>query len=159
MKVVNEMWLIAVGKMRASAELDLLNRYMGRLRPALKIVEIAEARGSELEIARKEGAAILAALPPAAWIVALDETGVQIGSEALAENIRKWRDAAKPIAFVIGGANGLDEMVLSRANYRLSFGKLTWPHMLVRPLLAEQMFRVQCILDGHPYHRRGVGKD
>ena len=74
-------------------------------------------------------------------------------SEALAALSIRWMEAARPIAFAIGGTEGLDDAVLGRADHRLSLGPLTWPHFLVRGLLAEQLFRAQCIRDGHPYHR------
>ena len=115
--------------------------------------EFAEARGSPAEIRRREGAAILAALPAGALLVAMDLGGAAPTSEALAALTTRWMEAARPMVFAIGGAEGLDPSVLARAEARLSLGPLTWPHFLVRGLLAEQLFRAQCIREGHPYHR------
>lgn len=69
--------------------------------------------------------------------------------------VRNWSEMSKPVAFIIGGAEGLDQLILDRADYRLSLGLLTWPHFLVRAMLAEQIYRAQSILSGHPYHRAG----
>jgi 23S rRNA (pseudouridine1915-N3)-methyltransferase len=116
-------------------------------------VEIPEARGAPPEIRRREGEAIAAALPARAFVVALDLGGEAPDSEGLAALLARWEAAGRPLAFVIGGAEGLDPMVLARADARLSLGPLTWPHALVRGLLAEALFRAQCIRAGHPYHR------
>lgn len=117
------------------------------------MTEIAEARGSPAEIRRREGEAILAALPAAVLLVALDLGAVAEGSEALAARLERWEATGRPLAFAIGGAEGLDPAVLARAEHRLSLGPLTWPHFLVRGMLAEQLYRAQCIRSGHPYHR------
>ena len=98
--------------------------------------------------------AILAALPREGRIVALDEHGRDLTSADLAALLGRWRDEGlRLVTFVIGGADGLDAAVLARADLRLAFGRATWPHMLVRPMLAEQLYRAGTILSGHPYHR------
>lgn len=112
-----------------------------------------EGRGSPAEIRRREGAALLAALPERAFAVALDLGGESPDSEGFARMVERWRGLGRRLAFVIGGAEGLDPSVLARADQRLSLGPMTWPHLLVRALLAEQMFRAQAIASGHPYHR------
>jgi 23S rRNA (pseudouridine1915-N3)-methyltransferase len=97
---------------------------------------------------------ILGALPSGIPFVALDERGTQWSSRALAERIVAWRDQGSPeLAFAIGGAEGISETVLDRADFILSLGSMTWPHLLVRGMLLEQLYRVQQILAGHPYHR------
>jgi len=96
---------------------------------------------------------MLAALPERALLVVLDLGGRAPSSEAFAALTQRWMEAARPITFAIGGADGLDPAVLARAEHALSLGPLTWPHMLVRALLAEQLYRAQCIREGHPYHR------
>lgn len=102
----------------------------------------------------REGEALLAAIPGGARIVALDERGRSESSEALANRLGRWRDdGVRTAGFIIGGADGLDESVRKKADLVLSFGALTWPHMLVRAMLAEQLYRAQSILAGHPYHR------
>lgn len=145
--------LLAIGRMKPGPEAALFAQHNARLRPPLEVSEVPEARGSAAEIRRREGAALLAALPPTALLVVLDLGGRAPSSEALAALTTRWMEAARPLAFAIGGAEGLDEAVLSRAENALSLGPLTWPHFLVRGLLAEQLFRAQCIRDGHPYHR------
>lgn len=134
-------------------EAALFAQHNARLRPPLAVTEIAEGRGSPAEIRRREGEAILAALPAGALVVALDLGAAAPGSEALAALVGRWEEAGKPIAYVIGGAEGLDPAVLARADHRLSLGPLTWPHFLVRGMLAEQLYRAQAIRTGHPYHR------
>jgi 23S rRNA (pseudouridine1915-N3)-methyltransferase len=102
----------------------------------------------------REGELILAALPPGVPLVALDEGGVQWSSRVLAEKIAAWRDEGLPeVAFAIGGAGGLHPVVLDSAHVTLSLGVMTWPHLLVRGMLLEQLYRAQQILAGHPYHR------
>jgi 23S rRNA (pseudouridine1915-N3)-methyltransferase len=146
--------LLAVGRLRAGPEAALFAEYNGRLRPPLSVTEIAEARGgAPAEIRRREGAAILAALPPGALLVALDLGGAAPSSEAFAALWTRWDESGRTPCFAVGGAEGLDPAVLAAAHHRLSLGPLTWPHMLVRVLLAEQLFRAQAIRAGHPYHR------
>ena len=117
------------------------------------VKEIPEAKGSAAEIRRREGAALLAALPEAALAVALDLGGLSPDSEELAALTAKWEESGKAVAFLIGGAEGLDPAVQARADLRISLGRMTWPHFLVRGMLAEQLYRAQAIRAGHPYHR------
>jgi len=145
--------LLAIGRLRPGPEATLFEHYNARLRPPFALTELPEARGSAGEIRAREGAALLAALPEAALLVALDLGGAAPSSEALATLAARWEAAARPLCFAIGGAEGLDPAVLARAEHRLSLGPLTWPHFLVRGLLAEQWYRVQAIRAGHPYHR------
>ena len=112
-----------------------------------------EGVGAPAEIRRREAAAILAALPDRATAVALDLGGAMPDSAELAAMVRRWDEATRPIAFLVGGAEGLDPVVLARAEHRLSLGRLTWPHLLVRGLLAEALFRARAINSNHPYHR------
>ncbi len=145
--------LLTIGRFKSGAEGALFAQYNARLRPPLDLTEIPEASGSPAEARRREGAAILAALPQNALLVALDLGAPAPSSEALAQLTERWEAAARPISFTIGGAEGLDPAVTQRAEHRLSLGPLTWPHLLVRALLAEQLFRAQCIRANHPYHR------
>lgn len=145
--------VIAVGKLRTGPEAVLLAEYSRRLRPPLTMVEVAEGRGSPTEVRRREGGALLAALPTGAFAVALDQGGEMPGSEALARLTERWLGHGRALCFVVGGAEGLDPAVLARADAVLSLGPMTWPHLLVRALLAGQLYRAQCIRAGHPYHR------
>ena len=147
------MRLIAVGKQRPGPEADLLARYAVRLRPTLAVTEVPDARGVPAEIKRREGERLLSALPQDAQAIALDPAAPCPGSEGLARLLERWLNVPRPLAFLIGGAEGLDAPVLARTNHALSLGPMTWPHMLVRPMLAEQLYRAQSILNGHPYHR------
>lgn len=149
------MLLLAVGKLRAGPERELFDRYNARLRPRLQVREIAEAPGTAEEAKRREGAALLAALPAGAHAVVLDLGGDAPDSPELAQALARWRLEGRPIAFLVGGAEGLSSQILERAHSTLSLGRLTWPHLLVRVLLAEQLYRAQSILDRHPYHRAG----
>ncbi|PHK93260.1 50S rRNA methyltransferase [Pseudoroseomonas rhizosphaerae] len=145
--------MLAVGRLKPGPEADLFAQHNARLRPPLLVREIPEARGSAAEIRRREGAGLLAALPEQALAVALDLGGHMPDSEGLATLLERWEGSGRPLAFLIGGAEGLDPAVQARADQRLSLGPMTWPHFLVRGMLAEQLYRAQAIRAGHPYHR------
>jgi len=147
------MRLIAIGRARDTPEAALFARYAARLRPALDLSELPEARGAPAEVKRRDGEALLAALPADAFAVALDRTGAAPDSAGLAKLLERWLGLGRPICFLIGGAEGLDAPVLRRADHVLSFGAMTWPHMLARVMLAEQLYRARSIASGHPYHR------
>ena len=119
------------------------------------MIEIADGRGSASEIKRREADAILAAVPENALAVALDLGPTAPRSEAFSAQLTGWMETGKPLAFIIGGAEGLEARVIKRANHVLSLGPLTWPHMLVRVMLIEQLYRARMIAAGHPYHRSG----
>jgi 23S rRNA (pseudouridine1915-N3)-methyltransferase len=155
LRLIPPIVVIAVGRGRGSAEQALYDRYAARLRLAPRLVEIAEGRGTPMEAKRREGAAILAAVPEGATLVALDLGGADETTEQFAARLARWREAGRLVAFAIGGAEGLDAVVLARAAHVLAFGRATWPHLLVRALLAEQLFRADSLLRGHPYHRTG----
>ena len=106
------------------------------------------------ELKRLEADLLLAAVPNAAMIVALDERGTTLSSERFAERMGLWRDqGVGDVAFLIGGADGHGEAVGKRADLMLALGPMTWPHLMVRAMIAEQLYRAQQILAGHPYHR------
>ena len=147
--------LVAVGRAKDGPARELFEDYAKRLRWPLELREVEERRPlPAAQLKAREGALVLAALPEGARLVALDEGGRALDSRAFAERIGRWRDEGlRDLAFAVGGAEGLSRDVLDSAALRLSLGPMTWPHLLVRPLLAEQLYRAQCILDGHPYHR------
>ncbi len=149
------MRLLAVGRIGAGAEAALFDRYNARLRPRLAVSEIAEGRGAPAECKRREATAMLAALPREAFAVALDLGGTAPDSEGFSRLLERWLGLGRPVCFLIGGAEGLDASVLARADFVLALGGMTWPHLLVRVMLAEQLFRAQAIASGHPYHRAG----
>src|SRR5690242_8552105 len=121
----------------------------------LELFEIKPpARGRDLKRAMaEEGDALLAAVPRDAHVIVLDGRGSTWSSEQLAEQLKRWRMDGRELAFLIGGAEGHAEAVLQRADQRWSLGPLTLPHMLVRLLVAEQLYRAVTIVNGHPYHR------
>ena len=144
-----------IGRSRHGPLKDLEAFYAGRIAPPVAIVEL-EARGRlpPPALRAREAELILAALPADARLVALDERGLPWSSRAFAGKIAGWRDRGLgELAFAIGGADGLDRAVLDRAEAVLSLGAMTWPHLLARVLLLEQLYRAQLILAGHPYHR------
>jgi len=155
--------VVAIGRLKAGPERDLAMRYRDRAQqlgrglgfPACEIVEIPESRARRpQDRCAEEGAAILAQASSGA-LVAYDERGrADLTSEAFSDRVATWRDAARPsLAVVIGGADGLDPAVRTRADLTLSFGAATLPHGLVRVLALEQVYRALTILAGHPYHR------
>lgn len=155
--------IAAIGRMKAGPERELSQRYLDRLAKAgppvglewAGILELAESRaGTAPERKRDEAARLTAALPDKAAILALDETGRNRGSEAFTAQLASLRDdGLRDAVFVIGGADGLDPALRNGAHATLSLGAMTWPHQIVRILLAEQLYRAATILSGHPYHR------
>jgi 23S rRNA (pseudouridine1915-N3)-methyltransferase len=144
-----------VGRLRSGPLKELQALYAARIVPPPAIVEVDERRSlPPVQLKAREGDLILGALPTGVPFVALDEGGIQWSSRTLAERIAAWRDRGSPeLAFAIGGADGLHSLVLKRADLILSLGSMTWPHLLVRGMLLEQLYRAQQILAGHPYHR------
>ncbi|QCE33814.1 23S rRNA (pseudouridine(1915)-N(3))-methyltransferase RlmH [Acetobacteraceae bacterium] len=147
------MALSAIGKMRGTPEESLFKRYQTRLRPKLEIKEINVGGTSNAEQKHRENTALLESCKDDELVIVLDWGGKNLDSPALAEKMRSWQETGKNLRFIIGGAQGLDRAMMDRANFSLSLGKMTWPHMLVRVMLIEQIFRAQSILAGHPYHR------
>jgi 23S rRNA (pseudouridine1915-N3)-methyltransferase len=150
--------IAAVGRGRSGPEQTLFEAYRQRITWPLVLKEVEERR--PLPAARlmaREGELLMAALPAKAGglvVVALDERGKALASEAFARRIAGWRDGgAQDLAFLIGGADGHAPAVRERADFLLSLGPMTWPHLMVRAMLAEQLYRAQQILAGHPYHR------
>jgi 23S rRNA (pseudouridine1915-N3)-methyltransferase len=146
--------IIAVGRCRDAHLSGLWRDYAGRLKPPLALVEVEDKRGDTPDRKAREAQLLLEKVPHGARLVALDERGKALDSVALAKTLTAWRDQGVPeIAFVIGGADGLDPAIPAQASLVLSLGAMTWPHMLVRVMLAEQLFRAESIATGHPYHR------
>ncbi len=155
--------LFAVGRLKAGPEKELAARYLDRFAkagPAIgleisRVLELAESRASSAETRKREEAAQLEkALPDAGVLILLDERGKAMDSEAFATMIGTFRDNGKrDLTLVIGGADGLDPQFHAKADAVLCLGKMTWPHQLVRILIAEQLYRAVTILSGHPYHR------
>lgn len=146
--------IAAIGRAGRGPERDLYQHYAERLRWPLELRELEERRKlSTTEMIAREGELLLATVPKGAVIVALDRRGKALDSAALAQRLGRWRDDAADVAFLIGGADGHGEPLLKQAGLILSFGAMTWPHLLARAMLAEQIYRAQQLLAGHPYHR------
>ncbi len=147
--------MICVGRARKAPEAALFDRYAARLPWPLTLREVDERRPLKGEVLkRREAELLLAQVPQGARVVALDERGRDLSSPEIAAIVGRWRDdGCRDIAFIVGGADGLDRSVRERADLVLALGRATWPHMLVRAMLAEQIYRIYAILNGHPYHR------
>jgi 23S rRNA (pseudouridine1915-N3)-methyltransferase len=150
--------ILAVGRMKAGPERALFEHYAARVRPAIALSEVEEKRPlSTAALKAREAELLLAALDETKGkraVVALDEHGKTFASRDFARRLQRFEeDGAQEIAFLVGGADGHGDAVLKRADLKLSLGTMTWPHMLVRGMLAEQLYRAQQILAGHPYHR------
>lgn len=153
----------AVGRLKAGPERELAGRYLDRLArtgPQIGlefggVTEHAESRAKNpAQRLREEAEKLSGLLDPGAAVIVLDEGGRNIASEDFARTLGRMRDDGRPTAcFVIGGPDGLDAALRGRAELVVSFGAMTWPHQLVRLLLAEQLYRAVTILSGHPYHR------
>ena len=147
--------IVAVDRLRPGPERTLYEHYSARIRWPLAVHEVEERRKLPTgRLIAREAELLRAACPKGAKVVALDGAGKALTSEALARRLGAWRDeAVGDVAWVIGGADGLDRSIVATADLVLSFGAVTWPHLLMRALTAEQIYRVQQILAGHPYHR------
>lgn len=151
--------ICTVGRMRAGPEKSLTDDYLTRfdrtgralgLGP-VKTVEVEDRKGGGMAA---EATLLRRTLPKGALICTLDERGKRLTSPGFATQIAGWRDAGRSdLAFVIGGADGIDPSLRAEADFSLSFGEMVWPHMLVRVMLAEQLYRAATILSGGPYHR------
>lgn len=155
--------IVAVGRMKAGPERELVARYLERAVAGGKplglvdftVTESPESRASSAQARKTEEArAIRAGLPEKSVVIALDERGKSLPSIDFSDRIAQWRDGGRPaLALLIGGADGLDSRLRQEADLVISFSAMTWPHQLVRIMAAEQLYRATTILSGHPYHR------
>ena len=151
--------LCAVGRMRTGPERALVDDYVTRFDRTGRALglgpltehEVEDKRGGGMEA---EAELLSRAIPSGAMLVTLDERGRVMSSPEFAADLAKWRDGGRQdVAFVIGGADGIAPSLRARADASISFGRMVWPHMLVRVMLAEQLYRAATILAGSPYHR------
>ena len=151
--------IIAIGRLRNGPEKDLIEDYIARFNRTGRPLGLGPVGFSELEDKKgggkaAEGALLSKAIPSGAAVIALDEHGTLQTSPDFSQNLARIRDQApSELIFIIGGADGLAPEVLARADAKLSFGKMVWPHMLARVMLTEQLYRAASILSGGPYHR------
>jgi len=136
--------IVARGRIGRGPEAELVDRYVKRLTWPVRLTELPDSGGK---------------MPPVEGqtrIVMLDETGEMLGSRAFADRLGRWRDdGVRETRFLIGAADGFDDAERASADLLLSFGRATWPHLLARAMLAEQLWRAASILANHPYHREG----
>ena len=151
--------IAAVGRLRQGPERTLVDDYLSRFDRTGRALGLGPARETQVED-RKGGGMVAEAgllgkaIPSGALVCVLDERGRTMTSPDFAKQLARWRDAGRQdLAFVIGGADGLDPSFRAGADFALSFGTMVWPHMLVRVMLAEQLYRAASILAGAPYHR------
>ncbi|OYY71837.1 23S rRNA (pseudouridine(1915)-N(3))-methyltransferase RlmH [Sphingomonas sp. 28-63-12] len=136
--------IVARGRIGRSPEADLVARYVKRLSWPVRITELPDIGGR------------VPVIEPQTRLVLLDETGEAMGSLAFAERLGRWRDdGVREVRFMIGAADGFDDAARAQADLLFSFGRATWPHLLARAMLAEQLWRATSILANHPYHREG----
>lgn len=153
------MHLCAVGRLRSGPERDLIADYTQRFDRTGRALSLGPLTEHEVEDKKNAGMAAEAellarAVPAGAVLVTLDERGRLLTSPEFATQLARWRDGGRQdVAFVIGGADGIDPSLRARADFSISFGQMVWPHMLVRVMLAEQLYRAANILSGGPYHR------
>lgn len=146
--------IIAIGRMRKAEQTNMLASYQKRIKPSTDIIEIDMKKVAPEALKQAEGEKLLSHVKQDAYVITLDEHGKDITSTDLAKLIGKLgHEGYANLQFIIGGADGLSKDVKNRANMSVAFGRQTWPHMLVRIMLVEQIYRAQQILSGHPYHR------
>lgn len=136
--------IVARGRIGRSPEAELVERYLHRIAWPTRVTELPDTGGR------------VPPLVPGTKRVLLDETGAMLGSKAFAEQLGRWRDdGVREARFLIGAADGFSDAERAEADLLISFGRLTWPHLLARAMLAEQLYRATSILANHPYHREG----
>lgn len=136
--------IVARGRIGRSPEAELIDRYLKRVSWPTKITELPDTGGK------------VPPLDPGTRIVMLDEKGRDLPSMAFATQLGRWRDdGVRETRFLLGAADGFDDAQRAQADLLLAFGKATWPHLMARAMLAEQLWRAASILAGHPYHREG----
>jgi len=136
--------IVAKGRIGRSPEGELVERYMKRIAWPTRLTELADSGGK------------MPVRGPGTVLVMLDEKGQQLGSTAFAKRLDHWRQEGRREArFLIGGADGFVESERREADLLIAFGRATWPHLMARAMLAEQLYRATTILAGHPYHREG----
>jgi 23S rRNA (pseudouridine1915-N3)-methyltransferase len=151
--------ICAVGRLRGGPEAALIQDYLSRVDRSGRALSLGPVTVTEVEAKKNAGMAAEAellerAIPKGALICTMDERGKTLTSPKFADHIADWRDSGRSdLAFIIGGADGIDPSLRAKADFSLSFGAMVWPHMMVRVMLSEQLYRAASILAGTPYHR------
>ena len=156
-------FIACIGRMKAGADKDLFDRYIDRARKMgrgmgvteISLVEHPESRAQTADERKSEEASVLLnGVPSGARLVVLDEHGKSFPSIAFSQKLEDWKnEGAQDVVFAIGGADGHGAGLLARADLKIAFGAMTWPHQMVRIMLSEQIYRALTIQAGHPYHR------
>jgi 23S rRNA (pseudouridine1915-N3)-methyltransferase len=147
--------ICAVARAKSDPTAEICRSYQKRLPWDVDIREVEVRRKlMDDKLAEAEADLLRSAIPPRSTIIAMDGRGKTLSSEDFAKRLGRWRDdGIADLAFVIGGANGLHRDLVGEADLTLSLGAMTWPHLLARAMLMEQLYRAHSILTGHPYHR------
>lgn len=155
--------IACIGRMKAGADKDLFDRYIDRARKMgrgmgvteVSLTEYAESRAHSSDERKSEEASVLLnGMPSGSRLVVLDEHGKSMSSTAFSQKLEDWKnDSIQNVVFAIGGADGHGPELLARADLKITFGAMTWPHQMVRIMLSEQIYRALTIQAGHPYHR------
>lgn len=146
--------IIAVGRLRTGAFFDLSQEYAKRIQWPLNVYEVESKSRDPVAVQKEENQKIRDHIAENAFVIVMDEKGNGLRSLDFADTLQNFQNTGEDhIQFIIGGADGLTDEVKARANMLLSFGQQTWPHMMARVMLLEQLYRAQQILKGHPYHR------
>lgn len=147
--------LICIGKTKPnSPEYNLYQKYECRCRTPINLIELPESRLQNASQAMAfEANQLRAKLSKSAFVICLDERGEDITSPDLARTLDKIYDNTLQPTFIIGGSHGIDQTLRAESQMSIRFGRVVWPHLLIRSMLAEQLYRCQSIIDGHPYHR------
>ena len=143
--------IISIGKFKQEAYKSLFDEFAKRLKGGLELIELQEAKGEKAIKIGKEADMLLNHCQAGYYRIALDAKGVMLDSIELAHHLEPYQNQG--INILIGGADGLDPRILQHSDFTLSLGKLIWPHLLVRVMIAEQLYRAHSILTHHPYHR------
>tara|TARA_B100000686_G_C16439718_1_gene786337 strand:+ start:310 stop:765 length:456 start_codon:yes stop_codon:yes gene_type:complete len=146
--------IVAVGRLKRGPEASLYEHFANRLRPPVHLHEVEDRKINNPLRRKREAKLITSAIPKGAKTIVLDAAGQNLTSHEFSNRLTSWRDTGtQDLVFIIGGADGLTAEIRTKADLTMSFGQLTWPHLLVRGMLAEQLYRAQQIRAGHPYHR------
>lgn len=146
--------IIAVGRLRKGPLFELAQEYMTRIKWSLSVYEVESKKVDPGAAMREEAVKIQEHIKDNTFLIVMDERGNGLRSLDFADTLQNLQNSGEShIQFVIGGADGLTDEIKDRANMLLSFGQQTWPHLMVRAMLLEQVYRAQQILTGHPYHR------
>jgi 23S rRNA (pseudouridine1915-N3)-methyltransferase len=148
--------IIAIGKFKNNCpNKELFLDYTKRTKWKITLTEINDKiSGSIQEIKKKEAELIIKKIPKNSKIILLDETGINLSSREFAKKIENFQNqSTQNLTFIIGGANGVSDEIKTLANLKISFGQMTFPHMMVRSIISEQLYRAQLIITNHPYHK------